>query len=164
MDKVRIGIFVCGLAVGLLAVMLFNYEGVTDDVIGTLISVYAILGGFIVGLMALTNDPNVLDRLSNDVATAQIAEMERQSDRIRVIFFIYLATLISSVLFLVFRDFCPAFGDFILGASLFLGSASLIWSLELPRLLYALQRQRIDAVRQKLGIPVPSKAPKSDNP
>lgn len=117
-----------------------------DQAINVIVTVFSVLAGFLIAIIAVVGDPVTLPP-----GTWRAAEMERQKldDRLtrhKWLFICYLLTLgfIFSALLIARYDL--VFAVWLERGFLFLGSFSFLLSLGLPSALMRAQKERIDAV------------------
>jgi len=117
-----------------------------EQAINIIVTVFSVLAGFLVAIIAIVGDPVLLPP-----GTWRAAEMEREKLNKRLIrhkwlFSIYLATLALIFSALLFKDKYPDVVIWLERAFLFLGVFAFSLSMLLPSALMKVQRERIDAV------------------
>ncbi|MEW5894453.1 MAG: hypothetical protein AB1650_01660 [Candidatus Omnitrophota bacterium] len=115
-----------------------------DLAINVIVTVYSILAGFLIAILAVVGDPLLLSS-----GTWRAAEMDRNKiimrlNRHKVLFETYLVTLLLLFLSLLFKEGELA-GIWLERGFLFFGTLSFICSFYLPRILMKAQEERIDA-------------------
>ena len=117
-----------------------------EQAINIIVTVFSVLAGFLVAIIAIIGDPVLLPP-----GTWRAAEMEREKLNKRLIrhkwlFTLYLATLALIFLALLFKDKSVDAVIWLERAFLFLGVFAFSLSTLLPGALMKIQRERIDAV------------------
>ncbi len=117
-----------------------------EQAINIAATVFSILAGFLIAIIAIVGDPVLLPP-----GTWRAAEMERDKLNNRLIqykwlFIIYLLTLILIFLAYLFKDKSPCLVLLFEYSFLFFGVIGFVLSLLLPEALMIVQRERIDAV------------------
>lgn len=124
-----------------------------DQAVNVIVTVFSVLAGFLVAIIAIVGDPVLLPP-----GTWRAAEMEREKldDRLvrhKWLFVAYLITLGLIFCALLVSKSLPTGTIWLERLFLFFGTFSFIVSLQLPSALMSVQRERIDAViehRRKL--------------
>lgn len=115
-----------------------------DAAINTLVTVFSILAGFLVAIIAVVGEAAVLTP-----GSWRAAEMERESalrrlERHRVLFLLYIATLLLVFISAVIGTELPTTALWIERTFVFLATIAFFWSFWLPFALIRAQRERID--------------------
>ncbi len=142
------------IRIGLLAIILgalSSYFGQplvhgNDQAINIIVTVFSVLAGFLVAIIAIVGDPVLLPP-----GTWRAAEMERTKLNSRLIrhkwlFTLYLVTLAFIFISLLLKDKTPEVTIWLERAFLFFGVFAFALSMALPGALIKVQRERIDAV------------------
>lgn len=142
------------LKIGILAFMLASFASYygqplihnNAQAISLITTVFSILAGFLVAIIAITGDPALLPP-----GTWRAAEMEREKIGRRLIrhewlFTLYLATLCLIFISLLLQKVCPQITIWLERIYLFFGVLAFSLSLQLPSVLIKIQRERIDSV------------------
>lgn len=145
MKKVRIGILSLILAV----IASYYCQPLihnNDQAISLIITVFSILAGFLVAIIAITGDPALLPP-----GTWRAAEMERDNIHKRLIrhkwlFLLYLVTLCLIFMSLLLQKEYPQINIWVERIYLFFGVLAFALSLQLPSILTKIHRERIDCV------------------
>lgn len=144
-SKVRIGLL--AVALGVFAAY-FGQPLVhgNDQAINIIVTVFSVLAGFLVAIIAIVGDPVLLPP-----GTWRAAEMERTKLNSRLIrhkwlFTLYLITLALIFISLLLKDKAPVLAIWLERAFLFFGVFAFALSMALPGALIKVQRERIDAV------------------
>jgi len=145
MTKLRIGILASILAT------LVSYYGQplihnNAQAISLITTVFSIIAGFLVAIIAITGDPALLPP-----GTWRAAEMERENIKRRLIrhkwlFILYLTTLCLVFFSLLIQKECPQVNIWIERIYLFFGVLAFTLSVQLPSLLTKIHQERIDCV------------------
>jgi hypothetical protein len=117
-----------------------------DQAINVIVTVFSVLAGFLVAIIAIVGDPILLPP-----GTWRAAEMERTKVNDRLIrhkwlFILYLLTLGVIFLAFLFKEEDPSLIVWFERLFLFLGTVAFVLSMRLPGALMQVQRERIDAV------------------
>lgn len=144
---IRISLYVSGIAAGICAWNFISDGFATDDSLQDFfVTIYSILVGFLVAVLAMLLDPGVLLRGSWRIAHLQRKEMVRRFTRHLFIFYAYLLTLGAILLLKLDAYFIPVAVEYISRSAAFLAVASFVWSFDLPIALFIVQRDKFDAV------------------
>lgn len=146
-DLTRSLIFLTGAACGVAA---FVYLGgafrSTSTIQDFFVTIYSILVGFLVAVMAVILDPGVVLRGSWRIAHLQRAEMRKRFYRHIFIFYTYLITLVFVFILKIDKWMIPGIETWIGKFAAFFAVSSLIWSFDLPISLFNIQRDKFDAI------------------
>lgn len=117
-----------------------------EQAIELIVTVFSILAGFLVAIIAIVGDPVLLPP-----GTWRAAEMEREKISRRLIrhkwlFILYLTSLLLIFLSLLLKNQCSPAVIWLERGYMFLGVLAFTLSLHLPGTLMKIQRERIDAV------------------
>lgn len=144
-SKIRYGILavIAGMAVAWIGQPLIQDN---DQAVNVIVTVFSVLAGFLVAIIAIVGDPVLLPP-----GTWRAAEMERSKLQNRLVrhkwlFILYLLTLGLIFLALLLKEQDPRLIVWLERGFLFLGTVSFVLSLRLPGALMGVQSERIDAV------------------
>lgn len=118
-----------------------------DQAINVIVTVFSVLAGFLVAIIAIVGDPILLPPGSWRAAEMEREKLTRRLIRHRWLFVLYLLTL--AVVFLAFlfsSEENAAIVTWLERAFLFFGAVAFLLSLALPGALMRVQSERIDAV------------------
>lgn len=144
---IRIALYVAGTIAGVCA-WNFISDGFAADTSlqDFFVTIYSILVGFLVAVLAMLLDPGVVLRGAWRIAHLQRKEMVRRFTRHLFIFYAYLLTLGAILLLKLDNYFVPVAVDYFSRVAAFLAVASFVWSFDLPVALFIVQRDKFDAV------------------
>jgi len=114
--------------------------------INVIVTVFSILAGFLVAIIAIIGDPALLPQGTWRIAELEQKKIHRRLIRHQWLFMAYLITLASIFLSLIFQKICPALSLWLERLFLFLGFIAFTYSLFLPNALMKVQKEKIDAV------------------
>lgn len=117
-----------------------------EQAINVIITVFSVLAGFLVAIIAIVGDPVLLPPGTWRAAEMERGKLNRRLIRHKWLFTLYLVTLGFVFFALLLKDENPLIVLWIERAFLFFGVFAFILSLALPRSLINVQRERIDAV------------------
>nr|VFK28854.1 MAG: hypothetical protein BECKMB1821I_GA0114274_100755 [Candidatus Kentron sp. MB]VFK74123.1 MAG: hypothetical protein BECKMB1821H_GA0114242_100154 [Candidatus Kentron sp. MB] len=117
-----------------------------EQAINVIITVFSILAGFLVAIIAILGDPTLLPPGTWRAAEVQREKLVRRLVGYKWLFLLYLITLALAFTSLLFKDHYPTITVWIEIAYLFFGTCVFICSLRLPEWLMKLQEERIDAM------------------
>jgi hypothetical protein len=128
-----------------------------QSAIDVIVTVFSILAGFLVAIIAIIGDPASMPKGSWRVAEAKMPSIEDKINKQRWLFTGYLVTL-----GLIFASLLAAKANAQISATLehiylFLSSVAFIYSLKLPGFLSRIQRERVNEeieARRRLVIPL----------
>lgn len=144
-SKVRIGVLASVLA------GLSSYYGQplihgNDQAINIIVTVFSVLAGFLVAIIAIVGDPVLLPPGSWRAAELEREKLNRRLIRHKWLFTLYLLTLALVFFALLFKNKSPYLAEWLERAFLFFGVFAFALSMALPGSLMKVQRERIDAV------------------
>lgn len=143
--KVRIGILASILAL-LVSYYCQPFIHNNTQAISLMVTVFSVLAGFLVAIIAVTGDPALLPP-----GSWRAAEMEREKTKKRLIrhkwlFTLYLTTLGLLFISLLLQKECPQATIWFERVYLFFGVLAFSISLQLPATLIKMQQEKIDLV------------------
>ena len=121
-------------------------ESNNELAINVIVTVFSILAGFLVAIIAIIGDPALLPQGSWRVAEIERPKIHQRIVRHQWLFTIYLVTLGSIFVALILHDIYPRFALWFERIFLFFGFIAFTFSLLLPEALMKLQKEKIDAV------------------
>lgn len=152
----RIIVYVGGLGLGLAAGLCLGDVFYSEDAVQDFfVTIYSILVGFLVAVLAILLDPGVILRGSWRTAHLQRAELRRRFIRHLFIFYAYLTTLALILVLKIGMAFPIEFTYMIAHWTAFFGIASFVWSFDLPISLYLIQKDKFDAIVDARKSPAP---------
>ncbi|MEK8086890.1 hypothetical protein WNB94_10755 [Aquabacterium sp. A3] len=117
-----------------------------DQAINVVVTVFSVLAGFLVAIIAIIGDPALLPPGSWRAAEMERDKLDGRIVRHKWLFIAYLITLGLIFSALVVSKNMPDATVWLERLFLFFGTFSFILSLQLPNVLMRVQRERIDAV------------------
>lgn len=117
-----------------------------DTAINVIVTVFSILAGFLVAIIAVVGDPALLPPGSWRDVELERNRLNRRLNRHKTLFMAYLITLGLVFLSLLAAKSSPLVGSLIEKTYLCLGSIAFVYSLRLPGALIDTQRERIDSI------------------
>lgn len=117
-----------------------------DQAINVVVTVFSVLAGFLVAIIAIVGDPALLPPGSWRAAEMERDKLDARIVRHKWLFIAYLVTLGLIFSALVVGKSMPSATVWLERLFLFFGTFSFILSLQLPNVLMRVQRERIDAV------------------
>ena len=127
-----------------------------DLAINVIVTVFSILAGFLVAIIAIIGDPAMLPKGTWRIAEMEYKKIHQRLVRHQWLFMAYLITLASIFLALILQRFCPVASIWLEKLFLGLGFIAFFYSLFLPSALMKIQKEKIDAViedrRREAGI------------
>lgn len=143
--KIRFGIFAVILA------SLASYLGQplvhgNEQAVNVVVTVFSVLAGFLVAIIAIVGDPVLLPPGSWRAAELERGKLDRRLVRHKWLFTLYLLTLGLVFFALLLKDKDSSIVLWIERGFLFFGVFAFVLSLALPGSLMKVQRERIDAV------------------
>jgi hypothetical protein len=127
-----------------------------EAAINIIVTVFSILAGFLVAIIAIVGDPALLPPGSWRVAELEREKLDRRLTRHKALFMSYLITLGLIFLSLLAAKSIPSLSYWLERIFLFLGTLAFLYSLKLPGALIETQRERItlmiDQRRKEEGI------------
>jgi hypothetical protein len=117
-----------------------------EAAINIIVTVFSILAGFLVAIIAVVGDPALLPPGNWRVAELEREKLDRRLTRHKALFMSYLITLGLVFLSLLAAKSVPSLGHWLERIFLFLGTLAFLYSLKLPGALIETQRERIDLV------------------
>jgi len=127
-----------------------------DTAVNVIVTVFSILAGFLVAIIAISGDPAFMARGSWRIAEVQRRSINRRLVQQKLLFTVYLTTLGMIFISLLAGKASSSAATTIEHAYLFLSSLAFIYSLKLPGFLMRMQQDRIDAeieARRRKEIP-----------
>lgn len=127
-----------------------------DTAVNVIVTVFSILAGFLVAIIAISGDPAFMAKGSWRVAEIQRQIIQKRLAQQKLLFTAYLATLCLIFVSLLVGKVNATAASAIEYAYLFLSSMAFIYSLKLPGFLMRVQQDRIDAeieARRRKAIP-----------
>ena len=146
-DYGRIGFLLAGIAAGG-ATMCFGgpLTAGNTEALRILVTVFSILAGILIAVIAMLGDPRALYRGSWRIASAHRREIRRVLRRYKLLFYVYLVVITLSFAAALFGKTSSAvcvarwFERFALS----LGAVALVWSFGLPAAIMKAQMERLD--------------------
>jgi type IV secretory pathway VirB2 component (pilin) len=117
-----------------------------DAAVNVIVTVFSVLAGFLVAIIAVVGDPALLPPGSWRAAEMDRDRLDRRLVRHQALFMSYLVTLGVIFMSLVVSKSVPSLGAWLERIYLFLGILAFLYSLRLPSVLIATQRERIDSI------------------
>lgn len=117
-----------------------------DQAINLIVTVFSVLAGFLVAIIAIVGDPALLPPGTWRAAELERGKLNRRLVRHKWLFSLYLITLGLIFGSLLIKDNYPDMVLWLERFFLFLGTFAFQLSLSLPSALINVQRERIDAV------------------
>ena len=144
-SKIRLGILASFLA------LLSSYYGQplihgNEQAINIIVTVFSVLAGFLVAIIAIVGDPVLLPPGSWRAAEMERGKLHKRLIRHKWLFTLYLLTLAFIFSALLFKGKFPHLVVWLERAFLFFGVFAFSLSMALPSSLMKVQRERIDAV------------------
>lgn len=116
------------------------------EAISLLATVFSILAGLLVGIITLLSDASVIPGVGWRAAALARPVLKRRLARHRILFLVYLATLVLLLLSVLIPDNFVRTLIWIERAYVFLGTIGFAYSFRLPWSLARIQEERVDAV------------------
>lgn len=152
-------VFKCVLLVILGVVVAFYGQPLihgNDTAINVVVTIFSVMAGFLVAILAIVGDPMLLPWGSWRSAELNREKIDKRLIRHKILFELYLYSLVFIFLALLFRSTYPALTIWFEQIFLFFATVAFIISFRLPKTLMEAQRQRIEAVveerRKEAGI------------
>lgn len=150
----KTSIDVAKVRIGLLATILgglASYYGQplihgNDQAINIIITVFSVLAGFLVAIIAIVGDPVLLPPGTWRAAEMERDKLDKRLIRHKWLFTLYLTTLALVFFALLLKNTSPSTVLWLERAFLFFGTFAFALSMALPGALMKVQRERIDAV------------------
>ena len=144
-SKIRVGLFAAILAV------LASYLGQplvhgNEQAINIVVTVFSVLAGFLVAIIAIVGDPVLLPPGTWRAAELERDKINRRLIRHKWLFSLYLITIGLVFFAILLTDKDPQIVLWLERGFLFFGVFAFVLSLALPGSLMKVQRERIDAV------------------
>lgn len=117
-----------------------------DQAINIIVTVFSVLAGFLVAIIAIVGDPVLLPPGTWRAAELERDKLNKRLVRHKWLFTLYLVTLALVFLAFLFKDKSPILTLWLERAFLFFGVFAFALSMSLPSSLMKVQRERIDAV------------------
>ena len=117
-----------------------------DAAVNVIVTVFSVLAGFLVAIIAVVGDPSLLPPGSWRAAEMDRDRLDRRLVRHQALFMSYLVTLGFIFMSLLVSKAIPSLGAWLERIYLFLGILAFLYSLRLPSVLIATQRERIDSI------------------
>lgn len=119
-----------------------------EQALNVIVTVFSVLAGFLVAIIAVVGDPALLPPGSWRAAEQERDKLNDRLVRHKWLFLLYLITLALIFISLLFKSAaqCESLVLWVERTYLFFGSLSFTLSLTLPSSLMKVQRERIDAV------------------
>lgn len=117
-----------------------------EAAINVIVTVFSILAGFLVAIIAVVGDPALLPPGSWRSAEIERVRLDRRLIRHRTLFMAYLLTLGLVFLSLLASKSYSLFNIWLERVYLFLGMLAFVYSLRLPGVLIDAQRERINSI------------------
>lgn len=143
--KVRLAVLSATLS-ALIAYFAQPMVHANDEAVNVIVTVFSVLAGFLVAIIAIVGDPALLPPGSWRAAELERDKLDDRIVRHKWLFIAYLVTLGLIFSALVVSKNMPAATVWLERFFLFFGTFSFILSLQLPNVLMRVQRERIDAV------------------
>jgi Mn2+/Fe2+ NRAMP family transporter len=146
-DKLKIVFFAGALIVGAAAAyygqpLIHNNE----DAISLIATIFSILAGLLIGIVTLLSDPMLLPGATWRGAFVGKEVLTRRLRRHRLLFVVYLVTLVLILLALLVGDRSPLFLIWLERLFVFFTTVGFIYSFTLPWALARIQEERLDAI------------------
>lgn len=146
-DKKKVTIGIISIILGILA-SIFGQPFIHNNAnaVNVLVTVYSILAGFLIAIIAIIGDPALLPS-----GTWRAAEIERTKTKNRLIrhkwlFLVYLITLALIFLSFLIDNKLPLLTKIIEHAYIGIGAIAFFLSMQLPHSLMKIQQERIDSI------------------
>ncbi len=117
-----------------------------EQAINIIVTVFSVLAGFLVAIIAIVGDPVLLPPGTWRAAEMERGKLNKRLIRHKWLFTLYLITLAFIFSALLFKDKFPDVVVWLERAFLFFGVFAFSLSMALPSALMKVQRERIDAV------------------
>lgn len=117
-----------------------------DGATNVIVTVFSVLAGFLVAIIAIVGDPVLLPPGTWRAAELEREKLDHRLVRHKWLFIGYLLTLAVIFIALLVSKTFPVWGVWFERLFLFLATFSFLLSLQLPSALMQVQRERIDAV------------------
>jgi len=146
-DWSKIGIaFAAAAFAGCIAYFGQPYIHDNSQAIGVMVTVFSVLAGFLIAIIAIVGDPALLPPGTWRAAEIERSQVKQRLARHKWLFVTYLLTLGVIFLSLLIEQHFPTFSLWLERVFLFLGTFAFILSLRLPSALMRAQMDRIDMV------------------
>ena len=110
-----------------------------------IVTVFSILAGFLIAIIAIIGDPVLLPPGTWQAAELERGKLNRRLSRHKWLFVAYLITLMLVFVSFLFTKTYPALTTYLERAYLFFGAFSFVLSFQLPWVLMKVQSERIDS-------------------
>ncbi|MBI9020432.1 MAG: hypothetical protein JEZ10_04160 [Verrucomicrobia bacterium] len=117
-----------------------------DQAVGIIVTVYSILAGFLVAIIAIVGDPLLIPSGSWRIAEGSRKKTIQRLTRHKHLFYIYLLSLAFAFAAALLKDECPRCTVWMERIYLFLSIFAFALSLCLPSALMRLQQERLDHI------------------
>lgn len=124
----------------------FGQPLLTPEIISLIVTVFSIMAGFIVAVIAIAGDASILTMGSWRLAEAYRPKMISDMSFQKSLFMLYLICLILIFLSYFLEQLIPDYVKWIQYAYLHVAILSFFLSMKLPSVLLELQKQRIDTI------------------
>jgi len=117
-----------------------------DQAVNVIVTVFSVLAGFLVAIIAVVGDPLLLPPGTWRAAQIERDKLDNRLIRHKWLFVAYLITLALIFVDLLVAKVLPGWGVWLERLFLFFATFSFLLSLQLPNTLMQAQKERIDAV------------------
>jgi hypothetical protein len=128
-----------------------------DTAINVIVTVFSILAGFLIAIIAIIGDPLLVPAGTWRIAEGARKKSVQRLTRHKYLFHVYLMSLALVFFSVLLKDNYPRLGVWIERAYLFLSVFAFVVSLRLPAALMQMQQERVDHLiderRKKRGGP-----------
>jgi hypothetical protein len=115
-----------------------------DTAVNVIVTVYSILAGFLVAIIAIIGEPSLTPPGSWRIAEGNREKTIQRLTRHKYLFYIYLVSLSLVFAATLLKDKCPCVTPWIERAYLFFSVLAFGLSLSLPGALMRMQQERVD--------------------
>jgi hypothetical protein len=143
--RIRFASFAAALA-GCVAYLGQPYIHDNSQAIDVMVTVFSVLAGFLIAIIAIVGDPALLPPGTWRAAEKERSQVTRRLVRHKWLFVTYLLTLGVIFISLLVQKQFPAFALWLERIFLFFGAFAFLLSLQLPSALMRAQMDRIDMV------------------
>ena len=127
-----------------------------DQAVSVIVTVFSILAGALVAIIAVTGDPMLFSPGTWRLAQVESDQINNRLIRHKWLFFLYLISLGLIFLSILTQTKYPCTSIWLERAYLFFCASAFLWSLRLPFYLIKIQRERVENLiklrRQEDGI------------
>lgn len=144
-SRFEVGFLILTLVAGLISGHLaqpFIHDN--DEAINLLATVFSILAGLLIGIVTLLSDASIMPGTGWRVAVLAKPILRRRLHRHRVLFLVYLTTLVLLLVSVLVPDCLTSTIRWLERAYIFFGTVGFIYSFRLPWTLARIQEERLD--------------------